>query len=210
MISRRASARYATDATIHYHDAAQGYETFDERFTRQESIGAGRGRTSMVEPRARIAVGTLTYWINRGDSDWTLSATEAPLSGGGVTLPTNGWLVLDSSDGAIFGSFEADFTGGTRVDVGYVPGEFTLVDGRGTELTAFGVTSSSGRLALEHYSGDFTLAEDGSQEVQRTALTVAAATVEQDTEVAMPYLEHQTASASPEHVTSAYSTSPSA
>jgi len=165
---KRAAALYATDAVVTYHDATEGYETFDERFTRED-----RGADGMRETRARIVVGTLTYWINRGDTDWTIPASEVGLSSNGITLPTNGYLMTDSSDGALFSSFEVGATANNRVDVVHIPGVRTLVDGRGVELSVFGVTSTGGRMVMVDYEGGFTLTEQEDETVVRST-TVAS------------------------------------
>ena len=187
-VAARFAALSATDATIRYHDATEGYESFDTKWTREAAGGFSRARDSFRETRARVAVGTVTLWLNRGATDWALAEAETGLSGN-VTLPENGYLVTDTSDGAWWGSFEATFTGGNRTDVAYVPGSHTLVDGRGTEVTVLGVTSTSGRMAMEHTAESFRLDEDENEEVQRTTLAVVTDTPLADTLTATSHAE---------------------
>ncbi len=166
---RAAAALWETDAVVSYHDDTNGYEDFDTKFNREEGGGSGRGRASFVKTRVRIVIGTLTIWVNRSAVDWDLSTNA-----GSITLPENGFIVTQGAD--IYGSFIKD---GAQMDVAYKSGQHFLLDGRGTEVSFLGVTTTD--LFFDDYSRDFTLTESDG-EISRTeyGMTTYATVAEAD------------------------------
>ncbi len=141
---RLAGSERGKETTVLYHDDVHGFEDETTKFHREQEIG-------FIKTRVRIQIGEVTIWVNRSDTDWAIDIYD-------VIIPPDGFLCIGK--GKVFGSVKSDlFLKGVRADIAFSPGEYILIDGRGTQVSFLGIKSTEGRMALAHYKKGFMLKE---------------------------------------------------
>jgi hypothetical protein len=145
-LMRPLQARYLSSATasIAYESAGQDANLDEALTTEQDLFG----------PRLHLTYDALELWVNLGDEPWTVER-----GGESYALPRHGWLAV----GDDLQAYSATI-GGRRVDVLSAP-DVALIDGRGTDLQAAGLSGRDlvvrlpdGRRVVESPDGSLSVA----------------------------------------------------